>query len=167
MNNVTTDGSLDWSDYIRVPATPEQIKRYKLLEGDVLFNNTNSAELVGKSAIFLSRDEAVVFSNHFTRLRTKPDCLDPTYLAIWLSFQWASGNFARLCNRWVGQAAVQRNQLLSLPFPKIQLAEQRQIIVRLKHQLALVEKARTAIEHQKTLLDEFRMALLRSKFSEI
>jgi type I restriction enzyme S subunit len=53
MNNVTTDGLMDWSDFIRVPATTEQIERYRLLTGDVLFNNTNSAELVGKSAVFL------------------------------------------------------------------------------------------------------------------
>src|SRR5688500_5043385 len=52
MNNVSTAGLLDWSSFIRVPADTETIARYQLLTGDVLFNNTNSAELVGKSAYF-------------------------------------------------------------------------------------------------------------------
>src|ERR1700730_6768223 len=75
MNNVTRRGVFDWSSVIRVPATTTLIEQYALRSCDVLFNNTNSAELVGKTAYFGGFSEPVLFSNHFTRLRTKADLL--------------------------------------------------------------------------------------------
>jgi hypothetical protein len=50
----------------------------RLTPGDVVFNDTNSPELVGKTALF--DDDAPAFSNHMTRLRVNPDELDPGYL---------------------------------------------------------------------------------------
>lgn len=38
MNNVTTDGRIVWDDYVRVPIDPENIIRYRLEPGDVVFN---------------------------------------------------------------------------------------------------------------------------------
>ena len=70
MNNVDTRGNLVWNGFIRVPADAASMRKYQLRPGDVMFNNTNSTALVGKSAIFESHSEPVVFSNHFTRLRT-------------------------------------------------------------------------------------------------
>ena len=117
MNNVTVDGSYDWETVTRIPFLAGDLNKYSLRENDVLFNNTNSVELVGKSALFRGLSEPVVFSNHFTRLRTNPTVLDSGLLALWLLKEWKSGTFARLCNRWVGQAAVQRKPWLSLSRP--------------------------------------------------
>ena len=108
MNNVTRRGELDWSSFIRVPVEKAMLDAYALRAGDVVFNNTNSTEMVGKTALFDDFDEPVVFSNHFTRLRTKPDALAPDFLALWLHTQWQAGLFARICDRWIGQSAVQR-----------------------------------------------------------
>lgn len=69
MNNVGTRGNLVWNAVTRVPANKETVARFQLQPGDVIFNNTNSTELVGKSAVFHGYAEPVVFSNHFTRLR--------------------------------------------------------------------------------------------------
>lgn len=80
MNNVDTRGNFSWEEFIRVPADEKTIKRYQLRQNDVLFNNTNSTELVGKSALFMGHPEKIVFSNHFTRLLTKADLLLPQYL---------------------------------------------------------------------------------------
>ena len=72
MNNVDTRGNFAWKDFIRVPADATTISRYRLEKGDILFNNTNSVELVGKTALFSDHPETVVYSNHFTRLRVHP-----------------------------------------------------------------------------------------------
>src|SRR6266542_818550 len=91
MNNVTRRGELDWSSFIRVPADKTMRDDYALQAGDVVFNNTNSTEMVGKTALFGGFDEPVVFSNHFTRLRTNADSLAPDFLALWLHCQWQAG----------------------------------------------------------------------------
>jgi len=131
MNNVDTRGNMVWDEFIRVPATDEQIAKYRLEPGDVLFNNTNSVELVGKTAMFRGYPEPVVFSNHFTRLRLKSEICDPSFLAHWLVCQWQSRVFANLCNRWVGQSAVKNDRLLALDMPLPPLTEQKRIVAML------------------------------------
>jgi type I restriction enzyme S subunit len=148
MNNVDTRGKMVWSEFIRVPAEDSVVNEYQLFPGDLLFNNTNSVELVGKSALFLGFQEPVVYSNHFTRLRAKPPQLDPQYLAAWLLQQWQLKVFENICNRWIGQSAVKNDKLLALEIPLPPLDEQKRIAAILNEQMAAVERARAAAEAQ-------------------
>lgn len=165
MNNVTSQGKMDWSSFLRVPAVAEIVKECRLEKGDVLFNNTNSAELVGKTAYFEGYGEPVVFSNHFTRLRSKKELMEPRFLAYWLFQQWEQGVFERICNRWIGQAAVKPAKLLSLELALPPLAEQKRIVAILNEQMAAVEKARAAAEAQLEAINIFPSALLRQAFN--
>jgi len=127
MNNVTTDGNLDWTSFIRVPASEKQFDKYRLYPGDVLFNATNSPNLVGKTAMFRGYTEPVVFSNHFVRLRVDKSKLDPSYLAHWLTHQQQRKVFENICTQWVNQASVRKDDLLSLRIPLPPLPEQKRI----------------------------------------
>jgi len=164
MNNVDTRGNFNWKEFIRVPADKDIIEQYQLIENDVLFNNTNSTELVGKSALFLGHQEPVVYSNHFTRLRTFHDILLPELLSAWLNLQWYSGLFADICNRWIGQSAVKADKLLTFDFPLPPLPEQQRIASILQEQLAAVEKARKAAEEQLEAIKALPAACLRRAF---
>lgn len=165
MNNVTSRGQFDWSSVIRVPADSDIITTYRLHVGDVLFNNTNSTDLVGKTALFEGYEEAVLFSNHFTRLRTAPDSLDPFFLLLWLHGQWLSRVFAIICNRWIGQSAVQRDKLLALEMPLPPLREQQRIVGILRGEIDTVERARTAALAQLDVIDALPQVLLRRAFA--
>jgi type I restriction enzyme S subunit len=124
MNNVDTRGNLVWNEFIRVPADEATVSRYQLASGDILFNNTNSVELVGKTALFAGHPEPIVYSNHFTRVRVLPTTADPGYIAAWLLSQWQARTFENICNRWIGQSAVKNDKLLTLEIPLAPLAEQ-------------------------------------------
>ena len=165
MNNIDTRGNFVWDDFLRVPASPEVVSQYALQVDDVLFNNTNSTELVGKSAIFRGHSEAVVFSNHFTRLRPNGDALLPEFLAAWLLQQWQFGVFANICNRWIGQSAVKPGKLLTLEIPLPPLPEQRRIAAMLNEQMAAVERARRAAEDELAAIHALPAALLRRAFN--
>ncbi len=144
MNNVSTNGSLSWNELTRVPRHDVDLKKYSLLPGDVVFNNTNSTELVGKSAYFSGYDEPVVFSNHFTRLRaTETEC-DSAYLAFWLHNLWNAKVFEEICNKWIGQSAVKPDRLFKLEIPLPPLPKQKRIAAILTERLAAVERARKA-----------------------
>ena len=127
MNNVTTKGALDWSSFIRVPTTEKQLQKFQLNPGDILFNSTNSPELVGKTTIFENFKEPVVFSNHFVRLRVDDTKVVSKFLARWFGYKWQKGLFKRLCTRWVNQAAVRKEDLLALELPLPPLPEQERI----------------------------------------
>jgi type I restriction enzyme S subunit len=158
MNCVDSDGGLDLSVAPRVPAIP-QLHRYLLQEGDILFNATNSPDLVGKSALFSTATAPVTFSNHFLRLRPHPDRLDAAYLARWLNYQWKRGVFSAMCTQWVNQASIRRDRLLRLKIPLPPLVEQRRIAAVLDKANGVRRKRRESLQ----LLDAF----LRSAFLEM
>ncbi|MGH7517554.1 MAG: restriction endonuclease subunit S [Gemmatimonadales bacterium] len=158
MNCVDPHGGLDLAVAPRVPPIP-QLDRYLLKRGDVLFNATNSPELVGKCAVFGGHTERVTFSNHFLRLRVLRDRLDPAYLARWLAFLWHRRVFQTMCAQWVNQASVRKERLLQLKPPLPLLAEQRRIAAVLDKADAVRRKRQESLR----LLDEF----LRSAFLEM
>lgn len=147
LNNLQVGGTIELENHIRIPArlVPDDMC---LEPGDVLFNNTNSVELIGKTAYFAGGNEKTTFSNHITRIRVREGILDAEFLALWLQHQWRSKLFEGMCDRWIGQAAVQRRKLEMLEVPTLPIVEQRRIASRLKAQLAEVEHARQAAEAQ-------------------
>ena len=151
MNNITTEGQLDFSKKRRVPRDTRSLDRFVVEPGDVLFNATNSPELVGKSAFFPGHDEPAVFSNHFLRLRPQEDKLDGRYLARWLVLQFQRGVFRGMCRQWVNQATVNRDSLLGLRIPLPSLPEQRRIAEVLDRAEALRAKRRAALAQLDTL----------------
>lgn len=160
MNNVDVDGRLRLDSVRRVPKHLADVAKFGLVDGDILFNNTNSPELVGKTALFTGAQEPFVFSNHFTRLRVSRKRVDPRYVARWLAKERNRGVFSRLCNQWVNQASVRKEALLALevPLPET-LEEQRRIADILDKADAIRRKRKEAI----ALTEE----LLRSAFLDM
>jgi type I restriction enzyme S subunit len=145
MNNVTTEGQLDLSKKRRVPRDTRNLELYLVEPGDVLFNATNSPELVGKSAFFVGHDEPAVFSNHFLRLRPKVEKLEGRFLARWLTFQFQRRIFQGMCRQWVNQATVGRESFLALRIPLPPLEEQRRIADMLDRAEVLRTKRRASL----------------------
>ncbi len=113
MNNVTREGRIDLEKIAMIPKR-NNIERYFISKNDVLFCNTNSEDLVGKSILATSDIENFSFSNHFTRLRGRKELITQKFLYLWLKFHFDIGLFERLCTRWIGQAAVQTESLIRL-----------------------------------------------------
>ena len=151
MNNITTEGQLDLSKKRRVPRDSRNIDRYLVEPGDVLFNATNSPDLVGKTAYFPGLEEPAVFSNHFLRLRPDPDRLDGRFLSRWLNVQFQRGRFKGICRQWVNQATVNRDALLAMQIRLPPLTEQRRIAEILDKADALRAKRREALAQLDTL----------------
>ena len=146
MNNLTTDGRLLLDSYLKVPI-PEKINRWLLKPNDFLFDNTNSIDLVGKSAIFKDSSFPWTFSNHFTRIRFKENIVLPELILYHFITQWEKGYFKSVAIRHVGQAAVHTEYLLRLKIPLPPINEQKRMVemlstVTLKLELERQERAR-------------------------
>jgi restriction endonuclease S subunit len=115
MNSFGNDGQLDLNGSVRIP-DGNMNPRYHLRDGDVVFNNTNSYELVGRAALVESlQGESVCFSNHITRIRIAENQCIPGFLAAWIQHQWAEGKLKRIVTRFVGQSCIATESLLQLP----------------------------------------------------
>jgi type I restriction enzyme S subunit len=151
MNNITTEGQIDLTKKRRVPRDTRNIESFLVKQGDVLFNATNSPDLVGKTAYFGGLDEPAVFSNHFLRLRPQPARLDGRFLSRWLNLQFERGKFKGMCRQWVNQATVNRDALLALRLQLPSLPEQERFAEILEKADALREMRRGGLAQLDTL----------------
>jgi len=94
---------------------------YALEPGDVLFNNTNSKELIGKTCLIETTIRGG-FSNHMTRIRVNRDLCVPRFLALLLHSAWRKGQFSERATRWVGQAGINVKSLSEFQIPLPPLA---------------------------------------------
>ena len=72
MNNITYSGDIDLTDLKHVDLVEAEDERYFVRRGDLLFNRTNSQELVGKMGVW-NRDERFAFAGYLVRLRLNCD----------------------------------------------------------------------------------------------
>src|SRR6478609_3357002 len=84
MNNITYNGAFDLTNLKHVELPRGDVEQYTVRRGDLLFNRTNSQELVGKTGVWTS-DEPFAFAGYLVRLRVKPDLADPRFLAAWFN----------------------------------------------------------------------------------
>ena len=123
VNNIRTDGQLNLSEILRVPSNPQE-KDYYLRKGDILVNNTNSVDLVGKTAIVRENIEGYTYSNHITRLRVNTDFVSSEWVHYQLMRFWQLGQFKNICVRHVCQAGIRTNELLEQRIPVASIEEQ-------------------------------------------
>jgi type I restriction enzyme S subunit len=166
MNNISNNLKLDLTSLWRIPANEDEVRSYCLQKGDILFNNTNSPELVGKSCLFnIDGNEIFLFSNHLTRIRTK-STLDSRYLLYWINALWRRKYFENNCDIWVNQAAVRVEDLLfplEIPLP-LTYDDQVVVVNELERKMANAEKMREASVRQKEAVTAMQGAILREAF---
>ena len=126
MDSITSDGKINLEAGVKVPRRIG-IENYFLRKGDILFNNTNSIDLVGKTALFRGEFKECVFSNHLTRIRVDLNKTLPEWIFYILLRNWELKLFKNLATRRVGQADINRNVLKNLKVPLPPLPEQQEI----------------------------------------
>ncbi|MCA3419078.1 MAG: restriction endonuclease subunit S [Roseomonas sp.] len=144
--NIGLSGEIDLTSTYQIPADAVPKGRGELHAGDILFNNTNSAELVGKAAIVES-DFCAGFSNHLTRIRVNKQVALPKYLLYVLLDLREKGTFTAAATQWVSQAAYRVSDLKQLPIRLPPLAEQ-QRIVEILDRAAAIQRLRRAAEEK-------------------
>ncbi|PKO01259.1 MAG: hypothetical protein CVU42_00170 [Chloroflexi bacterium HGW-Chloroflexi-4] len=157
--NITTEGEVVYTpDTVHIPNDYQTgVDRYFLLEGDVLFNNTNSVELVGKTGI-VRQPMQVAFSNHINRLRVRNrEQIDPKWLALFLRDLQSRGFFAANCNKWIGQAGFSVDSLSEVDIPLPDIGIQRQIVARIA---ALLSEVREMREINQRIIEDTNSLLL-------
>lgn len=148
-HNVSPDGRIFLEGIKHVTVAEGDLERYRLMPGDVVFNNTNSEEWVGKTAVFDQHDGIFVYSNHMTRIRVRRELVLPEFLATYLHYLWSAGYSRNRAKRWVSQAAIDVPTLLKFKLPLPPLPEQQRIVEVL--QAAEFQPALRRIEQAKRL----------------
>ena len=142
MNNLTYDGYLDLSNTKSIDLLEEDLEKYIVRRGDILFNRTNSKELVGKTALF-NLDEEMVIAGYIIRVRVDANVTLPIYVVRYLNTPFMKSYFSGMCKGAVNQANINSKELKAIPLPLPPLS--------LQHSFASKVEA---IEKQKELIKQ-------------
>jgi type I restriction enzyme S subunit len=161
--NVSTHGHLDLSKIALLPTSLVDTDSYSLKEGDVIFNNTNSIDLVGKSAL-VEKDLEVGFSNHLTRLRVNTRLVQPAWVVLNFQWLWLTGYFRKISKRWIGQAGINsaalKETILFVPPLKLQ----KRIILDIQNITRNVNELRDLLNQRGNEIQDLRTSVLESMF---
>lgn len=126
--NINDDGKLYFDKNIYLKEQIYNKKKSELLvKGEVLFNNTNSQDIVGKTALFDINGEYFC-SNHITRIFVNKKKILPEFLWIVLNSYQRQNIFYKICTNWNNQSGINNQVLKDLRIPVPDLNKQHQIV---------------------------------------
>lgn len=130
------DGLCVENDIKYVDLNDKEFDNYRLVNGDVLFNRTNSYELVGRTGVYELQGDHV-FASYLVRIKTLPEKLEPKFLTLYLSSDFGRRQILAYATKAVSQANVNASNLLRVRLPLPPLDEQQKLLV-------LIDKAKAA-----------------------
>lgn len=139
------------NDIVFIDLDDAEFERYRLRHGDVLFNRTNSYELVGRTGVYeLSGDH--VFASYLVRLRVKQECLDPAYLCSFLNASLGRRQVMSYATRGVSQTNVNASNLGRVLVPLPPLEYQRKTVSATRAITSAIASLRPRIAHVRRML---------------
>lgn len=119
-------GEIDWTD-LAYSDDENDIKKYRLSKGDVLFNRTNSAVLVGKTSIYRGEYPAI-YAGYLIKLDYDHDILSGEYLNYVLNSPNAKEYYNRVKTDGVNQSNINARKIGEYVIPLPPLDEQKEIV---------------------------------------
>jgi type I restriction enzyme S subunit len=123
MGNVTYEGLLDLNVLKHVELPDDEFKKLRLRQGDIIFNRTNSTELVGKTACWNLEMDAVIAS-YLVKLRLTR-AFDHAWFSALLNTTYYKKLFMQRCRKAVGQSNISPTLLKEFPMYMPPLDEQK------------------------------------------
>ncbi len=153
--NSLVNGAVIFNDLQYVDIDKKTFEAFKLERNDILFNRTNSVELVGKTALFDKEDPAV-FASYLIRITTDEEQVNPAFLNWYFNWEAIQKRLRFLASRGVSQANISASKLQTFQLPIPPLEEQKKIVSIFNAYAGKV----VAIEKEITLHEElFRLLL--------
>lgn len=162
MGNIQ-NGRFIW-DKLVYSDNEEENKQYLLRYNDVLFNRTNSPELVGKTAIYKGEMPAI-FAGYLIRIHTKEYLMDADYLNYYLNSEIAMEFGKTVMISSVNQANINGTKLKTYPIPLPTLKEQKVIVQKLDLLSVETKKLESIYKQKLDDLEELKKNILQRAFA--
>ncbi|MEO7854963.1 MAG: restriction endonuclease subunit S [Rubrivivax sp.] len=140
MGNIQ-DGAVIPESSKRIAEDSGELPALYLKKFDLLYNRTNSAELVGKTGIYLGEDGTTTFASYLIRLRPSLDATDPRFLNLAMnSTDFRATQIMPLIKKQTGQANVNGSALKNMLIPMPPLAAQIRIVKKVDELMSLCDQ---------------------------
>lgn len=155
------NGSIDWADLVYSDDDIE-IKKHLLESDDLLFNRTNSRELVGKTALYQSKGKAI-YAGYIVRFRM---CgrISPQYSNYLMNSAFHRNWCDEVKTDALGQSNINATKLRDYRFPLPPIAEQQAIVERVDKLMAIIEELEKQVTERKDKSERLMQSVLREAF---
>ena len=130
MNNITYDGKLDLREIKYIDIEESEKEKYSTKNGDILFNRTNSKELVGKTCVF-DIEEEMIIAGFIIRVRIN-EFANPYFISEYMNTVYLKEKLRNMCKDASGQSNINAKELenIKIYIPPIDLQNQFSKIVK-------------------------------------
>ena len=158
MNNLTVDGDLDLNDLKYIDIPDNEIEKCVVRKGDILFNRTNSIDLIGKTAVFNLLDDMVI-AGYIIRIRLNNQIL-PDVFSQYMNLEAMKKVLRGMAKGAVNQANINAQELQSIKvyIPNMELQKQ---YVEFKEE---IDKSRSRIQKSLEASQELFDSLMQEYF---
>jgi type I restriction enzyme S subunit len=138
MNNITRTGEMDFTDLKFMDLDASLHNRFLVRAGDVLFNRTNSVDLVGKTAIY-RESKPMAYAGYLIRLRVAKEN-DPEFLSAFLNTGYSKRMLRGMCKSIIGMANINATEIQAMKITQPPISLQREF----SRRVTAAEKLKTA-----------------------
>lgn len=146
------------------PAEWSGIKEFLLEKGDVLFNRTNSSDLVGKSAVYDEEYPPAVFASYLIRLKSDKKLYNSKLLSYFINSLFGRSYILSVVSQQVGQANVNGTKLSRMSIPLMSTAEQLEIVRMLDPISSITDNIRPKINKTIHNIEILKQGILRTAY---
>ena len=144
--------------------SPDELKKFRLLPGDILFSNINSTPHLGKTAIVSSEMEKLYHGMNLLLLRPNPNLVIPKFLHYLCMKYRKSGTFASIAKHAVNQASINQKNLSAIIIPLPPIPIQKVIVDSLNYSNTRIKFTKEELSRIPDLTRRLRMAILSKCF---
>lgn len=127
MNEIVNSRMYDGGSMKCVDIEEEEFLKYKLNKGDILFNRTNSFELVGKTGIFELVDGEYCFASYLIRLVVDNTKANPWFVNLMMNSDYYQQEAKSLATKSINQSNINAQKMQSIKIPLPDLTTQNEI----------------------------------------
>lgn len=156
------NGEIDWMN-LAYTSDKDDIEKYLLKPGDVLFNRTNSPDLVGKTSIYRGEIPAI-YAGYLIKLDYDKKIIVGDYFNYYLNSPKAKEYYMQVKTDGVSQSNINAKKIGEFKVPLPTLPEQHEIVRRIDSLLARERKAQQAASEALTNIELMKKAILARAF---
>lgn len=154
-------GKLDWSDLVYT-SDENEIDKYNLMAGDILFNRTNSPELVGKTSIYRG-ERGAIYAGYLIKVQCLEE-LNPEYLNYHLNSYIAKQYCHEVKSDGVSQSNINAQKLAAYPLEVPPIEEQAEIVRRVEQLFAYADTIEKQVQNTLERVNNLTQSILAKAF---
>ena len=151
MGNITNDGFLDLSNIKTIDIPDDEVEKCVVRYGDILFNRTNSLDLIGKTCMF-DLEEPMIIAGYIIRVRLSKKLM-PRYVSTMFNIPSMKLHLKKMAKGAVNQANINSKELASIIIPLPPLSLQQSFAEKIEAIEHLKELVKQSLNEVKTLFD--------------